>query len=1114
MAKKGRHFFAKNIRYRENSLMRPKQNGDRTQSFDTNPIDNELDRRITIHSKDNESTGENQLVRGHKRFNDTIQMVDRDPFYSGYLRTQQATDNDSNVYTDSGRFPAMSLFAKNRLVTEDPEQAEGRESYSGIGVSTQTFSGLGEDVMMKKANAGLLFSSLLGSNGWETEALLTTQKYAVGVGHSTDDGITLLAKKITKSPYKVPVKSLPVGNRILLAITLENIKHDGATEHNQAIDDGTTYAARILKLMKANTIPDSALSLVPDKIPMFKDMDENGSESERMVYEWCNAKYQSKTWRVSDIVYHLDKMVYPKLDSTYTSTEDKRNCLHSYLQTLVYSVISRMDSSTDRSLSDLLPFAKQASSGLNIHESRRNFMLGYTNTYGSASSYLWRSLPWEGIFDSNGNQQLFDVIESWFADSSGKSLGKLYEIIAPLQGEMLNTYLDSLIKLHGVVGGIEAPLYDVLSLTYSSYDSETVFNKFYDTYGIEVSLDNMSYTDIFASVLQLLRSVSGFWLALLSIFLLPVLAIILLFQQMFPKKQNLQLVGLMSLFFQAVKYESGSTLEFNGITMSYNQFRFCLMSHALLWMIDSGEGSNLNMSCMRILITGIDYVDDAFDDGGLRLTGENAVVTVSSANPRSTTVNVKGLNDVSINHLDARTITCPDFLCTLSKLNQDADKRIVEVPLGGLVLANPYRCFDNTVLKFTDGGFTSESSLTVEVNEDTNNSHWVRTGHLPFRMAKYNTEKNNWSGDNWSPYIIQGGTYRLMSMLPTDVGDDTREYSDGVVLMQRISDRVRNVESTSVKVCIVKSTNIGQLTRVYPSFPLMRCVKLEDGSLVRAYNANNTLVESGAVYLAKIADDGVSSYVDGFGYLVVGEFAYSAMHIKKASGLTPIYTPNFNHEADMGCFKKDGGAWNVDTLEFGIYRPDTGKFLVLYDIKGNNYHGFWRSLERSITIEDTNDHFIMAEFDSEPVPVSNASWFKTTSNDVVINKAEPVVLYPTGNVIVMKELGGAVTVYYSGDTRSASELYFDTNIHLFLHLYFPSIVGNMQTSEISSKIIPRKVEYVTARESFILAGDQNFTVEKKVTVLPYTEKPHDFPGTSHYYYPQSIDVTNMSVRTW
>lgn len=134
---------------------------------------------------------------------------------------------------------------------------------------------------------------------------------------------------------------------------------------------------------------------------------------------------------------------------------------------------------------------------------------------------------------------------------------------------------------------------------------------------------------------------------------------------------------------------------------------------------------------------------------------------------------------------------------------------------------------------------------------------------------------------------------------------------------------------------------------------------------------------------------------------------------------------------------------------------------------------------------------------------------------MTINKAEPVYLYPDGDVIVMKELGGTVTIYYSSsDSLTASTLYSNLTIYGFLHLYFPSIFGKLQPNQAISKIVPHKVEYVTARESFTLTGDQIFSVEKKATVLPYTEKPHDFPGTGHYFYPQSIDVTNMTVKTW
>lgn len=244
-------FFAKKLRYRENSLLRPKRYGDGTQGIDTKPLETELERRVTTHAKDSEKQGENQLVRGNKRFNDTIQMVDRDPFYNGYVKTSQETDKDGNVYTDNGKFPAMSLFTKNRLDSDDPDkQIEGRTSYSGIGVSTKTFSGLGEDAMMRNANAGLLFSSTKVTdtekekNKWDTTLSLCTKNTSL---YMDADNLSVMLNNTAKKYYAQTVEELDIKQlRLLLLMLVET-------------DEGKDYA--------------ESYSIVPESRKILKNND-------------------------------------------------------------------------------------------------------------------------------------------------------------------------------------------------------------------------------------------------------------------------------------------------------------------------------------------------------------------------------------------------------------------------------------------------------------------------------------------------------------------------------------------------------------------------------------------------------------------------------------------------------------------------------------------------------------------------------------------------------------------------------------------------------------------------------------------------------------------------
>lgn len=247
-----RRFFAKKLRYRENSLLRPRRYGDGSHGIDTKPIEEELDRRMTTHAKDNEKQGENQLIRGHKRFNDTVQMVDRDPFYSGYVKTSQETDKDGNVYTDSGKFPSMSLFTKNRLDSDDPDkQIEGRTSYSGIGVSTKTFSGLGEDAMMRNANAGLLFSSTKVSdteeekNKWDTTLSLCTKNASL---YMDADNISVMLNNTAKKYYAQTVDELDIKQlRLLLLMLIE-------TDEGKDYAEGYSIVPESRKILQNNDL--------------------------------------------------------------------------------------------------------------------------------------------------------------------------------------------------------------------------------------------------------------------------------------------------------------------------------------------------------------------------------------------------------------------------------------------------------------------------------------------------------------------------------------------------------------------------------------------------------------------------------------------------------------------------------------------------------------------------------------------------------------------------------------------------------------------------------------------------------------------------------------------
>lgn len=189
--KKSKRFFAKRLYYKPSSVLVPHTRGDGNQGIDTGKVENELDRRVTTHKKDAENQGENQLVYGSKRFSDDIQLVDRDPVYTGFYPTSIPHKRDHQVSSDAGVWPSMSLFTRNRLVFSDPEQVAGRESYSGAFVSTKAFSGFGETASLNNAEAGLLFSSTRTTEKWVTDASLATKTSAIQVDDSSQVRLTL-----------------------------------------------------------------------------------------------------------------------------------------------------------------------------------------------------------------------------------------------------------------------------------------------------------------------------------------------------------------------------------------------------------------------------------------------------------------------------------------------------------------------------------------------------------------------------------------------------------------------------------------------------------------------------------------------------------------------------------------------------------------------------------------------------------------------------------------------------------------------------------------------------------------------------------------------------------
>ena len=266
--KKSKRFFAKRLYYKPNSVLVPHTRGDGNQGIDTGKVENELDRRVTTHKKDAENQGENQLVYGSKRFSDDIQLVDRDPVYTGFYPTSIPHKRDHQVSSDAGVWPSMSLFTRNRLVFSDPEQVAGRESYSGAFVSTKAFSGLGETSSLNNAEAGLLFSSTRTTEKWVTDASLSTKTSAVQVDDSSQVRLTLRGEgKNVKTG--ITLDKAPIHVIRLIALLCQEAR------------DETGYLSDLVRSSDGDVDYESiyeACSKTGDYGDLFQDLDPLGSE--------------------------------------------------------------------------------------------------------------------------------------------------------------------------------------------------------------------------------------------------------------------------------------------------------------------------------------------------------------------------------------------------------------------------------------------------------------------------------------------------------------------------------------------------------------------------------------------------------------------------------------------------------------------------------------------------------------------------------------------------------------------------------------------------------------------------------------------------------------------
>ena len=265
--KKPKRFFAKRLYYKPNSVLVPHTRGDGNQGIDTGKVENELDRRVTTHKKDAENQGENQLVYGSKRFSDDIQLVDRDPVYTGFYPTSIPHKRDHQVSSDAGVWPSMSLFTRNRLVFSDPEQVAGRESYSGAFVSTKAFSGLGETASLNNAEAGLLFSSTRTTEKWVTDASLATKTSAIQVDDSSQVRLTLRGEgKNVKTG--ITLDKAPIHVIRLVALLCQEAK------------DGTGYLSDLVRSSDGDDDYESiyeSCSKTGDYGDLFQDLEPLGS---------------------------------------------------------------------------------------------------------------------------------------------------------------------------------------------------------------------------------------------------------------------------------------------------------------------------------------------------------------------------------------------------------------------------------------------------------------------------------------------------------------------------------------------------------------------------------------------------------------------------------------------------------------------------------------------------------------------------------------------------------------------------------------------------------------------------------------------------------------------
>ena len=265
--KKSKRFFAKRLYYKPNSVLVPHTRGDGNQGIDTGKVENELDRRVTTHKKDAENQGENQLVYGSKRFSDDIQLVDRDPVYTGFYPTSIPHKRDHQVSSDAGVWPSMSLFTRNRLVFSDPEQVAGRESYSGAFVSTKAFSGLGETASLNNAEAGLLFSSTRTTEKWVTDASLATKTSAIQVDDSSQVRLTLRGEgKNVKTG--ITLDKAPIHVIRLIALLCQEAR------------DETGYLSDLVRSSDGDVDYESiyeACSKTGDYGDLFQDLDPLGS---------------------------------------------------------------------------------------------------------------------------------------------------------------------------------------------------------------------------------------------------------------------------------------------------------------------------------------------------------------------------------------------------------------------------------------------------------------------------------------------------------------------------------------------------------------------------------------------------------------------------------------------------------------------------------------------------------------------------------------------------------------------------------------------------------------------------------------------------------------------